>query len=135
MKRWRSFRDAQRVLRYCMPCAHDARLRDCKVHKGGLEGAESGVRGGVEPLLLDKLPQPFTQVEMGRRGGQNTAFHVSRRGGSPDECTGLLARSGPEDGEGHAQLERGQLTPEVAPCRGWDVGGMSHGAECRGKRS
>jgi len=47
------------------------------IQKGLLELGERLIIPGVETLLLDRLPEPFDQIQVGSIGGQTEPFEAS----------------------------------------------------------
>ena len=80
------------------------------VGNGLLEVLKVSVIRRIQTGLLDKLPQPLNQIQVGRVRWQVQEFNLERGGQGRDQLTFLVAGVIQDQGNRHPQVQFGELT-------------------------
>ena len=76
----------------------------------------------IQTGLLDKLPQPLNQIQVGRVRWQVQEFKLERGGHGRDQLTFLVAGVIQDQGNGHPQGQGSQVAKQLTHRVGGDVG-------------
>ena len=96
------------------------------VGNGLLEVVKVSVIRRIQTGLLDKLPHALNQIQVGRVRRQVQEFNLERGGQGRDQLTFLVAGVIQDQGNGHPQVQRGELTESLTHRARSNVGVVRH---------